>query len=48
MAPPDFPQPEHYRPLGFLMQGIKRGQRFHPLTVEDVRAGQVCCLCIPH
>lgn len=46
MAPPDFPQPEHYRPLGILMQGIKRGQRFHPLTVEDVRAGQVCC--IPH
>ena len=41
MAPPDFPQPEHYRPLGTLLQGIKRGQRFHPLTVADIRS-QVC------
>ena len=38
MAPPDFPQPEHYRPLGTLLQGIKRGQRFHPLTVADIRS----------
>ena len=37
MAPPDFPQPEHYRPLGTLLQAIKRGQRFHPLTVLDIR-----------
>ena len=41
MAPPDFPQPEHYRPLGTLLQSIKRGQRFHPLSVLDIRAGQV-------
>ena len=38
VAPPDFPQPEHYRPLGTLLQGIKRGQRFHPLTVADIRS----------
>lgn len=42
MAPPDFPLPEHYRPLGTLLQSIKRGQRFHPITVADIRAGQVC------
>ena len=32
------PAPEHYRPLGTLLQGIKRGQRFHPLTVADIRS----------
>jgi hypothetical protein len=38
VAPPDVPTRAQYRPLGQLLEAVKRGQRFRPVTVADIKA----------
>ena len=38
MAPPDVPVRGNYKPLGQLLEAVKRGARFCPVTVADIRA----------
>lgn len=39
MSPPNLPPPAYFVPLGLLIDYVKGGHKFQPVTVDDIRSG---------
>ena len=51
MSPPNLPTPAFFVPLGALLSYVRGGgsgggQRFVPVTVDDIRSGACVCVCV--
>lgn len=39
MSPPNLPTPEFFAPLGDLLAFVRAGNKFTPISVDDIRSG---------
>lgn len=42
VSPPNLPTPEYFAPLGALLAFVRAGNKFNPVSVDDIRSG------VPH
>ena len=39
VSPPNLPTPEYFAPLGTLLAFVRAGNKFAPVSVDDIRSG---------